>query len=869
LWHASLGLASQHPRIGGLREPIERPSVGAAASGGGAGCARPPVPLREAEGAALAAAARCVSGAARPAGPSAPESCSVGGGDAAVLALPDVFGDTRPLQSAHVRAQLARRNCLSKDDVAGAADAVSARVYGSSKYRSPTPREATYAVLSARNPVTQVVVLPTGGGKTSTFLVPALCESLAAVAAARDDAHGSACVSHIGAAPATEHGGARGGGLCVSDAPAAWYPPVTIVLKPTRAVTANTVEAATAAGLTVGEWPRGCDAGDASLFVMDTCMIVQHAAVFLELVRRLSLAGRLARIVIDEVHLVLLWSTFRDALAHVRAVLADLPCPLLLLTATLPRRWLNAGLAGVGFTSSRPWCFIRPPSTRREIIRYLVEAVPDGVRFYRNPAASVVGNRPLHAAVASRVLQQAGLMRSATADRHGQSVVMGVCCETVAEVDGIAAELAACLRGSGWGGGRHGVCSTSLHPTELDDVAILKFHSQGATADGSSVPNCTSDSDTSRKEEVQTPEIGSVFYGHAMAASQMLERGLTTPMAVAVGADEAAEPTDGRGDGVGETRRPHRRPILSVSAVVAEMLAKPRVGIVIVVGSPAVSTGTDFAQMVWALFLGPRHLLGFVQASGRLSRISSAVASAVVWSPVGYTVALHATTSPAPAIDAVGDAVAWAVLPGRVCRRLGLDEKFDGVPRERFVSCIQGSFAHCDVCTQRTAPFLTETGDTPPPPSGKRRRDDGASGNDEGGDMGGGGGQLARSPSRTGHNNGATPPRCTPFGVPPRKKRHKTVAGNEDDGVSRAASSSLSDPSVSSPSSPLTTLILPARPMPTETAAARGTPQAQATSSAGDHTLSDFSPPRPCRPLSTMPFPAFCGDRAIVYGQLI
>ena len=504
LWHASLGLASQHPRLGRLRHPIEPPSVEAAASGGGAGCARPPVPRRAAGGAAQAAAARRVSGAAHPAGPSAPESCSVGGGDAAVLALPDVFGDTRPLQSAHVRAQLARRHRLSKDDVAGAADAVSARLYGSSKYRSPTQREATYAVLSARDPVTQVVVLPTGGGKTSIFLVPALCESLAAVAAARDDAHahGSACVSHIGAAPETEHGGAREGGLCVSDAPAAWYPPVTIVLTPTRAVTANTVEAATAAGLTVGEWPRGCDAGDASLFVMDICMIVQHAAVFLDLVRRLSLAGRLARIVIDEVHLVLLWSTFRDALAHVRAVLADLPCPLLQLTATLPRRWLNAVLAGVGLTSSRPWSFIGPPSTRRENIRYLVEAVPDGVRFYRNPAASVVGNRPLHAAVASRVLQQAGLMRSATGDRHGRSVVMDVFCKTVAEVDGIAAELAACLRGNGWGGGRHGVGSTSLHPTELDDVAILEFHPQGAAADGSSVPNCTSDSDTSRKEDV-------------------------------------------------------------------------------------------------------------------------------------------------------------------------------------------------------------------------------------------------------------------------------------------------------------------------------------------------------------------------------
>jgi len=82
---------------------------------------------------------------------------------------------------------------------------------------------------------------------------------------------------------------------------------VTIVLTPTRAVTANMVSAAEAAGISVGDWPRGCDAGDASLFVLDMARVVQDYAVFVDIVQRLSGEVRLARVAIDEVHLVLLW----------------------------------------------------------------------------------------------------------------------------------------------------------------------------------------------------------------------------------------------------------------------------------------------------------------------------------------------------------------------------------------------------------------------------------------------------------------------------------------------------------------------------------------------------------------------------------
>jgi len=86
---------------------------------------------------------------------------------------------------------------------------------------------------------------------------------------------------------------------------------------------------------------------------------------------------------------------------------------------------------------------------------------------------------------------------------------------------------------------------------------------------------------------------------------------------------------------------------LSVSSVVAETLAWANVGIVIFVESPAVSTGSDFQNMVWALFPGPRQFLVFVPASGRLSRTSNTIAS-VVCNPDDYTTASDGAASPLP-----------------------------------------------------------------------------------------------------------------------------------------------------------------------------------------------------------------------------
>jgi len=103
-------------------------------------------------------------------------------------------------------------------------------------YRCPTQPRAIYAVLAARDPVTQLVVLPTAGRQTATFLIPADCEATAALSAA-------------------SAGGCSGGRG--DDAETSWFPPVTIVLTPNRAITANTIAAAHRVGVTVGSWPLG------------------------------------------------------------------------------------------------------------------------------------------------------------------------------------------------------------------------------------------------------------------------------------------------------------------------------------------------------------------------------------------------------------------------------------------------------------------------------------------------------------------------------------------------------------------------------------------------------------------------------------
>jgi len=127
--------------------------------------------------------------------------------------------------------QLARRYRLAPEAVARVADKHTRALYGAGMHRSVEQQRAIYAVLAARDAVTQLVVRPTAGGKTATFIVPAVAEAAAAVTASRR-------LQAIGTvAP-----------LAGTGLPTPWYPPVTTVLTPARAITANIVGAARGQG---------------------------------------------------------------------------------------------------------------------------------------------------------------------------------------------------------------------------------------------------------------------------------------------------------------------------------------------------------------------------------------------------------------------------------------------------------------------------------------------------------------------------------------------------------------------------------------------------------------------------------------------
>ena len=72
-------------------------------------------------------------------------------------------------EPASTESQLARRYRLTPEVIAAEADRHTRALYGSDMYRSVEQKRAIYAVLSARDAVTQLVVLPTAGGQDRHF----------------------------------------------------------------------------------------------------------------------------------------------------------------------------------------------------------------------------------------------------------------------------------------------------------------------------------------------------------------------------------------------------------------------------------------------------------------------------------------------------------------------------------------------------------------------------------------------------------------------------------------------------------------------------------------------------------------------------
>jgi superfamily II DNA/RNA helicase len=203
-------------------------------------------------------------------------------------------------------------------------------------FRSPEQERAMHDVLDGRTPL--VVILPTGGGKSLLFMVPACLEA---------DAGG-----------------------------------VTVVVVPLRALVNDLLQRLRKARVDHLEW-QSHQTNAAAVVVVSAD--VASSSEFMTYMRSLAERGRLRRIVIDECHLTLTASDWRPKLAQLR-VLRALGCQMVLLTATLPPV-LEANLSEAMLV--RNATYVRA-STVRPNIRYTVSPCPRGQLV---PAALAVCRR--------------------------------------------------------------------------------------------------------------------------------------------------------------------------------------------------------------------------------------------------------------------------------------------------------------------------------------------------------------------------------------------------------------------------------------------------------------------------------------------
>lgn len=151
-------------------------------------------------------------------------------------------------------------------------------------FRSGEQERAMHAVMSGQTPL--VVVLPTGGGKSLLFMVPACSRE----------------------------------------------PGVTVVVVPYRALINDLVQRMRSRGIDCMEWKYGENNPAAAVVVSAD---VAGEPGFLQYAGLLSGKKLLRRVVVDECHLIFTSSHWRPKLAKLKN-LRVLACPMVLLTATLP-----------------------------------------------------------------------------------------------------------------------------------------------------------------------------------------------------------------------------------------------------------------------------------------------------------------------------------------------------------------------------------------------------------------------------------------------------------------------------------------------------------------------------------------------------
>jgi superfamily II DNA helicase RecQ len=200
------------------------------------------------------------------------------------------------------------------------------------KFRSNEQKEAVFAALDQQSPL--IVVLPTGGGKTLTFTLPAVL---------RD-------------------------------------PGVSIIVAPFNALEKDYVRRLRLGNIEHVVWHHG-ETRYAPIVVISADRAASTGFItYASMLRKRRL---LRRVVVDECHLSFTASDYRPKLRQL-GHLQVLRCPMILLTATLPPVRLNE-LREVMNISDFP--MIRM-STVRPNIRYMVRRCPDksGLKVVREMA---------------------------------------------------------------------------------------------------------------------------------------------------------------------------------------------------------------------------------------------------------------------------------------------------------------------------------------------------------------------------------------------------------------------------------------------------------------------------------------------------
>ena len=200
---------------------------------------------------------------------------------------------------------LVYRNCLQK-------------LLNDSKaeFKSPEQLLAIHEVYSKDRDV--LAILPTGAGKSMLFLVPCILESDL----------------------------------------------VTVIICPLVALNHDMKGRFFKAGLQIATWSERLEKDFRALIVS---IETAASAGFLQFLEQLCLQKKLARLVIDEAHIVLTSADYRPKLREIFAQRPSRPVPLLLLTASLPPCMTKELCRAVG--CPRP-LMIRSPSTARSNIKY-------------------------------------------------------------------------------------------------------------------------------------------------------------------------------------------------------------------------------------------------------------------------------------------------------------------------------------------------------------------------------------------------------------------------------------------------------------------------------------------------------------------